>query len=153
MSHVARTSEWELRFPCPLTCDSWNLFGILLNGLTRRATAKYDRVMGDLPDQFVRRLLDDLCHARPPEAEFYALVGCGNARRYPEKGSFRLYPSSGFELPYGVPSGDYLVSFYRQQLDNTMLPYLKTHPSFRLSLRWPSEENHQANTGRKPRLQ
>ena len=127
-----------------MTCDSWNLFGILLNELTRRVAAKYDRAMGDLPDQFVRRLLDDLCHARPPDAEFYALVGCVNVRRYPEKGSFRLYPSSGFEPPYGVPSGEYLVSFYRQQLDNTMLPYLKTHSSFRLSLRWPGEGNHQA---------
>lgn len=107
------------------------------------AIGKYDRGMGELPDHYIRRLQEHLYCAKPDEAEFYALVrmgsGAGAARRYPETAGFRLCPAQSFEPPYGVPPGDYLVSFYKQQFDNTMLPYRKTHPSFRVTIQWPTE--------------
>ncbi len=99
--------------------------------------------MRELPDDYSRRVRDQLYHARPDGAQFYALAsvggGANSGRRYPMSGSYLLCPENQFELPYGAPEGEYRVLFYRQQLDNTALPYRRTHPSFRLFIQWPGQ--------------
>lgn len=111
--------------------------------LTKVEPAKYDESMRDLPDDYSRRLRDQLYHARPDHAQFYALASVGDGsssgRRYPMNGSYLLCPENQFQLPYGAPPGEYRVLFYRQQFDNAMLPYRKTHPSFRLVIQWPTQ--------------
>ena len=111
--------------------------------LTKVVAAKYDQGMRELPDDYSRRVRDQLYHARPDHAQFYALASVGegssSGRRYPMNGSYLLCPENQFQLPYGAPSGEYRVLFYRQQFDNAMLPYRKTHPSFRLVLQWPTQ--------------
>lgn len=111
--------------------------------LTKVAAAKYDQGMRELPDDYSRRVRDQLYHARPDHAQFYALASVGDgsssSRRYPMNGSYLLCPENQFQLPYGAPPGEYRVLFYRQQFDNAMLPYRKTHPGFRLVIQWPTQ--------------
>lgn len=99
--------------------------------------------MREHPDDYSKRVRDQLYHARPDDAQFYALAsiggGANSGRRYPMSGSYLLCPENQFELPYGAPEGEYRVLFYRQQLDSTPLPYRRTHPSFRLILQWPAQ--------------
>lgn len=97
--------------------------------------------MGDVVEDYVKRVRDLLLHGRPDAARFYALVrlnaGSSAGRRFPASGSFELVPEGSFEAPYGVPPGEYLVTYFAQRFDQSMVPYRKTHPSHKIEISWP----------------